>query len=1135
MKTPILLGRLARGAAPLLAAPLVLLAFGLHFWPQTSSELGVYLSFAQTLVHDGHLALQPDAVQTYGFASPLWLLILAGAERLGLPMEFTAKALGLGLGLGALLLLPGLSMRLVGRRDLRLLDLWPALLLAVSEPVARHLGNGLETGLVLFLLVLSLRMFVAEECRFARGGRPRDLASVLPLLLLMAARAEMPLVVLALVVWRLLARMTAGRCPFSTGIWVGLLILLYLGSLLLCYSAFADPFPGVITAREAFAETRVGSHTALRLGAQELLDLWLFWAGGAVFAGVMLLGAFRSVNYWGRGALLGLAVFNIVSMLVLTGAEAGRLGMPLLVSSAVLAGEGLASLQRRLWPLSSRVGRLGPALGTVALALGLSGPALMGTVSQLEAPITSPWQIEGELLEELTQIVQDLGHSPSQISLLTSEPGPAAMAGFRVLDETGVTDPAIRRYSGNRMPLELEQLIFRDRQPDIILQRPPYLAVHPFQQYPEAQRLYIQRGFQFLPEVRASFARRLLTEYAPWPDRPMRLLLGDRIELLGVRVEPDRLVLHWTISQRVLRPHEVTLRVGQRWTRRVFIGPELYTVNRWRPGELVKQVLPVPRSLAAASMPIEIQFNGRWIPVGTLDTRPLSLDPETWLRHRRRTHLQKEQWEVLDVMAHLVSLPGGPSDGAADQAIRRVDELMTRGLDQAAVEQLRLLRRSLADGRVMVGKGRRLSQRLYALAEQHVQSSQWPSAFALLRAAALADPGSPWVARRLEEARRRLPGGSAFLEELELELAQRALVLVPTSGRLERVMTAHLGLDQPWQALAAATTWKDRVGVTRRIRFLEAKAMATVGYLDPSLRQVEAIIAELSPEPLERNCPKGLWNELVLLHADIMYKQGKQPSTPSPEVRFKGQSYPVGRHSLLFSHCISLKPDGGVQVDLDIWQMKPEEVSLELTCGSRLERLVLPKSSRAVSRLRKLYTLPPARYSLRLRSSVESPISLGTVEVKRDANFGFEIPNYVGWINRGTAFGTTPVVGRSFRHRRLFGYVGERYADSFVSGSDEPRGMLISQPFPLERSYLMLLLAGGDSPQLGVDLVVNGQVRATARGHRSEVMRPVFLPIVSYRGKWGHLVIRDHARDGWGHLAVDAIRTIDGPIPGIAP
>jgi hypothetical protein len=66
-----------------------------------------------------------------GYTNFLWVLMMAGAMRLGLAPEWTSNALGIASGAGVLIGLPLAALRLSQRSTL--LVLLPSLLLALSS------------------------------------------------------------------------------------------------------------------------------------------------------------------------------------------------------------------------------------------------------------------------------------------------------------------------------------------------------------------------------------------------------------------------------------------------------------------------------------------------------------------------------------------------------------------------------------------------------------------------------------------------------------------------------------------------------------------------------------------------------------------------------------------------------------------------------------------------------------------------------------------------------------------------------------------------------------------------------------------------------------------------------------------
>jgi len=1103
-----------------------------RYWPSTSVDTATYVSYARTIAIGHGFALQPDAVQSYGVASPLWVLIQLPLELLNMDPINLAKIVGALLGAIFLWLLPGIGRRLSGRDHLTFLDLLPALLLAASPLFVEAVVSGDETSLYLLMLALTLGAFLQEERRFLAGvPSPGALGSLLPALLLLACRPEAPLLIAALFCWRVLARATGGRLPRASLAWLLLAPLgfgLYIAG---TYALFAEPWSGVITSREALVETRPGTALALRLAWVELSDAWATWGGTIPLLAVALLGAMRSVNYWGRTTLLALCAANLAGILLLTGADEGRLALPALACSLLLAREGLGSLARRLWPVpASWLTRVGMA----AIVLGLAAPVIMSSARQLTTFRVPALAREMPLLEAVSRTVRSLGWENREVSVLTSSPGSAAFFDFRVHDASGLTDPAIRRYSGNRRPLELQQLIFQGRQPDVIIERGLWKVVHNLSRYPEASRLYIPLRDLHIRGVRVSVARRLVLEHEPWPDQSMRMALGQGLELLGIRVEPGHLVLLFTTNRKINGNPMLKVQLGQGWVGEVPIGPSFYPVNAWRPGELVRTRIPLPLELANNEALLRLGLDVP-IPVATVDLGALSQDPVAWRSRVASRYTHVGDWDTAEAVAFISRRPLVGNKKMTARVLARVKGLQAKGLLQPAIRQLQVVGSIYSGDQALAILASELAAQAYKQALSDIQGSRWTSAFALLRAAARANPSSAWIARRLEEARRRMPAGSHLIEEIELEMARRALVLVPTVGNLARVMGAHMALGQYQMVIATAHTWKQRIAPSRRTQFLLAKALVKVGRLANARDLVQILLTDPPKKRQPRSCNTGVWPKLLLLHAELLQQLGSDELANEPTGQFAGRGKLVGNNSLLFAHCVRWAPDRPVEVDLYIWQREPEALRMSLNVGSRLVHLDLAESKQSIRLVRKSFWLPPASYPVRLQGEGKAPVALGTVKVGPEITFGFELPGFPGWQKAGTAFGRSAMVGRSFTKRKLFGYAGERFADSYYKLADFARGRIVSPPFLIRRSHLMLLVAGGDSKKLGVDLMVDGKRLYTVRGRRSETMRLVMLYVGRHRGKWARVKVIDRDQSKWGHLAVDEIRQLDGPIPGVAP
>jgi hypothetical protein len=1080
---------------------LLLVGHAALLWDYTSAETATVLAYARTLGEGGGLALTPQAVQSHGFASLLWVLLLGAASGLGLPLLITAKVTGLLCALCALWLLPRLLARLVGRAALRPVDLLAPLLLAVNPTVGRHAADGLETSLTLLLLTVALWLFVGEEGRVSAHLRPRMMLwSSIPLALLMLSRPEAPAICAALLVGRLVARLATRRLDGGTLLWTALLAAVYAGYLAWSYAHFADPWPAAFAARQAVAQTQLGSPEAIALGWGALRRLGVDWGLAPVLV-VAVVGALRGINHWARFALAGVIV-AVTAATLLGGGDDGRRTAPVLVPLAVLFADGLDSLLRRVGLLRGAA----RTLVTLAMPIGLLAAPIVYGARAVTAPTPSPFAADAQRFSALAEQVRTLGFDPAQVRVLTTSPGAAAWQGFAVVDASGLTDMALRRHARGRTQT-LQRLVLRERRPDLLLEEGPWLRG--LARTPEAQLLYVP-----VPELHLDLARRLLLDPEPRLPSPLRVSTGRGLWLVGARLEPDRLVLLWMADQLPVEARSLRVLVGEQALELTPSNP-FYPIARWRPGEIVRQVVPLatPEHMRRVSLRID------GTPLrGALDV----LSPQ-------------ERWTIE--VARRRDRDLDPSTEPVDQrALRRATQLLARNLLEPAAAQLEAARATDAPPRelrrVAAALGRAARQR----ALEEASGGQLPSAYASLRVAASADPPSAWLARRLEEARQQLPAPSHYLEELELDVARRALALVPSSSTLARVMETHLALRQPHLATDAYLAWRTLVTPDRPLRLLLARALAEQGYLEVALGVVDALVREAPALRLPRRCPGWDPLEPLLLQARLRADLGLPASLLSVE-RFADPPILVAGGELV-SHCARWEPGGPLMVELfHLARDRGTPATLRLRVGEREVALLVAPGATPLQRLETSFALPPATYSLQLISEGEEgtrAVDLGLVQVGPETNFGFELPSFAGWTVEGSAFGAAPALVRAARDRP-FGVIGERFADSFVTRSDRATGRLTSPPFRLRRDFLLALVAGGDDPRLAIELRVRGGPTLLIHGDRTETLRAVFLPIAAHRGQLAEIVIRDDAVGDWGHLAVDEIRQLDGPAPGIAP
>ncbi|MEM1353803.1 MAG: glycoside hydrolase family 32 protein [Planctomycetota bacterium] len=134
----------------------------------------------------------------------------------------------------------------------------------------------------------------------------------------------------------------------------------------------------------------------------------------------------------------------------------------------------------------------------------------------------------------------------------------------------------------------------------------------------------------------------------------------------------------------------------------------------------------------------------------------------------------------------------------------------------------------------------------------------------------------------------------------------------------------------------------------------------------------------------------------------------------------------------------------------------------------------------------------------------------------------FESESYGQWRATGDAFGDGPATGTLRGQRPVSGFGGERLVNTFLNG-DGATGTLTSPEFTLDRNYLTFLIGGGNHDQTCLQLLVDGQVVATASGMNKEQLSPGHFDLSSYQGKQARLRIVDRATGGWGHVNVDDI------------
>ena len=154
----------------------------------------------------------------------------------------------------------------------------------------------------------------------------------------------------------------------------------------------------------------------------------------------------------------------------------------------------------------------------------------------------------------------------------------------------------------------------------------------------------------------------------------------------------------------------------------------------------------------------------------------------------------------------------------------------------------------------------------------------------------------------------------------------------------------------------------------------------------------------------------------------------------------------------------------------------------------------------------------------------------------------FEKSSYsaIGWTATGDFVGTGPAMGTLTGQTTVSGYQGKRLVNTFIDG-DVSEGTITSPAFTISKPYIDFLIGGGYWPynaatygtasdtEVGVNLLVNNKVVATATGSNTETLEWRNWDVSGYLGKTAQIQIVDHNQAGFGHLDFDDVVFSDTP------
>lgn len=148
-------------ALALMGVTMLTFALNVRTYYFLGDDCFITFRYARHLVNGQGLVWNPGEY-VEGYTNFLWVLLMAGAMKVGLAPEWTSNALGIVSGAGVLVVLWLLAVRLSARRSL--LVLLPPLILALSRTFTAWTTGGLETMWFTFLVTAAL-LAVIEESR----------------------------------------------------------------------------------------------------------------------------------------------------------------------------------------------------------------------------------------------------------------------------------------------------------------------------------------------------------------------------------------------------------------------------------------------------------------------------------------------------------------------------------------------------------------------------------------------------------------------------------------------------------------------------------------------------------------------------------------------------------------------------------------------------------------------------------------------------------------------------------------------------------------------------------------------------------------------------------------------------------
>ncbi len=232
----------------MLGSTLLLALHGRIYLNYISDDGYIYFQYARNLAEGHGPTFNAGGERVEGYMSILWVLVLAGAFKLGLDLPETARYLGFALGVGSLAMLYPLARAIAGNGRWPLAPVLAGIALAATTPFALWTFAGMEGPLLILLLLVGIWLHLRED-----GGPPGAVPwSGAVFALAMMSRPEAAVLVAVTAIFKLASLHDAasrGTRLLQCAVWGALILLLYGSYVLWRYDYYGYLLPNTYYAK----------------------------------------------------------------------------------------------------------------------------------------------------------------------------------------------------------------------------------------------------------------------------------------------------------------------------------------------------------------------------------------------------------------------------------------------------------------------------------------------------------------------------------------------------------------------------------------------------------------------------------------------------------------------------------------------------------------------------------------------------------------------------------------------------------------------------------------------------------------------------------------------------------------------